>query len=96
MINPQDYAQRFSDLENRVKILEFIRRNPTHLNPEIGMREAAARAQAVPPDFVSRRSDFEAISDMGTFIRRLLSPEDLGYAVTAEVRALARKALGLP
>ncbi len=27
---------------------------------------------------------------------RLLSPEDLGYAVTSEVRDLARKALGLP
>ena len=30
------------------------------------------------------------------FARRLLSPEDLGHAVTPEVRDLAREVLGLP
>ncbi len=47
-------------------------------------------------DLPSRRSDVDAILQMTAFIRRLLSPEDFGYAVTEEVRTAALKALGLP
>lgn len=35
-------------------------------------------------------------SNRDAFIKRLLDPSDLGYAVTFEVRNAARRALGLP
>ncbi len=67
---------------------------------ETAMKEAAAKAQArtviseaYPPPM---RADTEAILALTKFAKRLLNPEDLGHAVTFEVRQLARRALGLP
>jgi hypothetical protein len=45
---------------------------------------------------VVRRTNVGAIVAMTDFIKRLLNPEDLGHAVTKEVRDEARRALGMP
>lgn len=45
---------------------------------------------------VPMRADTEAILALTKFAKRLLNPEDLGHAVTYEVRQAARRALGLP
>lgn len=58
--------------------------------------QTARLSSVVDPPPVSRRADATAILEMGAFIRRLLDPDDLGFAVTQEVRQLARKALDLP
>ena len=38
---------------------------------------------------------FEMQRDALSLVQRMLDPEDLGFAVTAEVRDLAREVLGL-
>ncbi len=50
-------------------------------------------SEAYPPPM---RADTEAILALTKFAKRLLNPEDLGHAVTFEVRQLARRALGSP
>jgi hypothetical protein len=50
-----------------------------------------ARSQYVP-----LRSDTKPLIDLAAFARRLLNPDDLGHAVTKEVRDAARRALGMP
>jgi hypothetical protein len=50
-------------------------------------------SEAYPPPM---RADTEAILTLTKFAKRLLNPDDLGHAVTFEVRQLARRALGLP
>lgn len=42
------------------------------------------------------RSDTKPLIDLAAFARRLLNPDDLGHAVTHEVRNAARRALGMP
>jgi hypothetical protein len=42
------------------------------------------------------RSDTKPLIDLAAFARRLLNPDDLGHAVTKEVRDSARRALGMP
>ena len=49
-------------------------------------------SEAYPPPM---RADTEAILALTKFAKRLLNPDDLGHAVTFEVRQLARRALGL-
>jgi hypothetical protein len=41
------------------------------------------------------RSDTRAVIDLAAFARRLIDMQDLGHAVTDEVRELAKRALGL-
>jgi hypothetical protein len=41
------------------------------------------------------RSDTRAVVDLAAFARRLVDMQDLGHAVTEEVRQLAMRALGL-
>ena len=53
-------------------------------------------AQTHPNNPPPMRADTEAILALTKFAKRLLNPEDLGHAVTFEVRQLARRALGLP
>ena len=84
-------------LENRIRQLEKHIHYPHN---EVAMKEAAAKAQAqtviseaYPPPM---RADTEAILALTKFAKRLLNPDDLGHAVTFEVRQLARRALGLP
>lgn len=57
--------------------------------------------EAYPPHVITdskvpMRADTEAILALTKFAKRLLNPDDLGHAVTFEVRQLARRALGLP
>jgi hypothetical protein len=62
----------------------------------LGYDRAKAQAvisEAYPPPM---RADTEAILALTKFAKRLLNPDDLGHAVTFEVRQLARRALGLP
>jgi hypothetical protein len=40
------------------------------------------------------RSDTASLLKLAEFARRLLDPDDLGHAVSFEVRELAREALG--
>jgi len=89
--------QRVENADQRIKQLEKHIHYP---HSETAMKEAAAKAQAqtvineaYPPPM---RADTEAILTLTKFAKRLLNPEDLGHAVTFEVRQLARRALGLP
>lgn len=80
----------------RVTELELIAlRSEGGASKALALQGAAVRAE-INPSPVSRRADATAILEMGAFIRRLLDPDDLGFAVTQEVRQLARKALDLP
>jgi hypothetical protein len=84
-------------------LLERVRQLEKHIHyphNEVAMKEAAAKAQAqaiiseaYPPPM---RADTEAILALTKFAKRLINPDDLGHAVTFEVRQLARRALGLP
>ena len=59
--------------------------------------DSYARMQGSDPRHLPpMRADTEAILALTKFAKRLLNPEDLGHAVTFEVRQLARRALGLP
>jgi hypothetical protein len=85
----------FSEMGARITQLEKHIHYP---HSEVAIKEAAARAQTIiseayPPPM---RADTEAILALTKFAKRLLNPEDLGHAVTFEVRQLARRALGLP
>jgi len=99
----EGFFAEFAALKERVKQLEKIVEYPqsqqnmtSAVAPgaafDTAIKEAAVRAQANQP----LTNDVRAIRDLGAFARRLLNPEDLGYAVTAEVRNEARRALGLP
>ena len=52
------------------------------------------RAQSDEHLYAPLRSDTAPLIRLAAFARRLLDPSDLGYAVTEEVRNLAREALG--
>ena len=60
-------------------------------------------ARTMPPHMVYQpehlyaplRSDTRAVIDLAAFARRLIDMQDLGHAVTEEVRELAKRALGL-
>jgi hypothetical protein len=52
--------------------------------------------QAVSGLYAPLRSDTKPLIDLAAFARRLLNPDDLGHAVTHEVRNAARRALGMP
>jgi hypothetical protein len=89
--------RRLAEVESRASQLEKHIHYPHN---EVAMKEAAAKAQAqtviseaYPPPM---RSNAETIFVLTSFAKRLLNPEDLGHAVTFEVRQLARRALGLP
>lgn len=60
----------------------------------IDMHEQAARAQATEHLYAPLRSDTRAVIDLAAFARRLIDMQDLGHAVTEEVRQLAMRALG--
>lgn len=63
--------------------------------PNTKLKEQAAQLQATEHLYAPLRNDTKAVLDLAAFARRLLNPEDLGHAVTQEVRDLAREALGL-
>lgn len=61
------------------------------------MQEDAARAQAEAPAdlYAPLRTNTGPLIRLTALARRMLDPDDLGHAVTEEVRNLAREALGL-
>jgi len=92
------------------KLLELAAQTP-HNEVAMKEAAAKAQAQPEPMQSYARmqaqtiisevypppmRADTEAILALTKFAKRLLNPEDLGHAVTFEVRQLARRALGLP
>jgi len=62
---------------------------------QTAMKSQAAQQQAQGL-YAPLRSDTKPLIDLAAFARRLLNPDDLGHAVTKEVRDSARRALGLP
>lgn len=61
--------------------------------------DAQQQAQDTKGDggpYAPLRSDTKPLIDLAAFARRLLNPDDLGHAVTKEVRDSARRALGMP
>ena len=72
--------KRISDLQLRVFALE----------------KKTFSSDAAPENlYAPLRNDTKAVLDLAAFARRLLDPQDLGHAVTFEVRQAAREALGM-
>jgi len=63
---------------------------------KLDMAEVLDQAREVMRDAVPQKTDTRTVLDLTSFAKRLLNPEDLGHAVTFEVRQAARRALGRP
>ena len=107
---PEDegYNARLTRIEARLALLEAFRdkqavalKNLGNLNvalqTDAALKSQAAQQQAQPPAnlYAPLRSDTRAVLDRAAFVRRLLDPQDLGWAVNTEIRRLAREALGI-
>jgi hypothetical protein len=98
------YNARITRLEAQVAMLEDrLSSSPNGWLGNVALKSQAAQTQAAqvqaqPPEglYAPLRNDTRAVLDLAAFVRRLLNPDDLGFAVTQEVRDAARKALGLP
>ena len=88
------YAARLTRIEARLALLEAFRDKEA---VQTKLKEQAAQQQAQRPvDLYSPlRNDTKAVLDLAAFVRRLIDPQDLGWAVSEEIRRLAREALGL-
>jgi hypothetical protein len=86
-------ARAADALAIRVTQLEKLVQYPNTAKQD--MREAAAKAQANEHLYAPLRSDTAPLIRLAAFARRLLDPSDLGYAVSREIRDLARDALGM-
>lgn len=109
MSEDNGYNARLTRIEARLALIEAFRDKQaleTHrlkgeLNPHIygqaAIKSEAAQHQAQPPAnlYAPLRNDTKAVLDLAAFVRRLLDPQDLGWAVSTEIRRLAREALGL-
>jgi hypothetical protein len=82
---------RIEGLESRLAKLEAPRDQQAVMANMKG--QAAQQAANL---YAPLRSDTKPLIDLGAFARRLLNPDDLGHAVTKEVRDSARRALGMP
>lgn len=84
-------------LYERISALEALTRKPPPRLTDWQMREDAARAQAEAPAdlYAPLRTNTGPLIRLTALARRMLDPDDLGHAVTEEVRNLAREALGL-
>lgn len=95
------YRNYLKELESRIEQLEAHVLYPkgqlatSTQQRHIDMHEQAARAQATEHLYAPLRSDTRAVIDLAAFARRLIDMQDLGHAVTEEVRQLAMRALGL-
>jgi|SRR6516225_2395989 hypothetical protein len=92
----------FKELEARIRFLERAhlensrRIHGVEKHFFTHVKEAAVRAEATPENlYAPLRSDTRAVVDLAAFVRRLVDMQDLGHAVTEEVRQLALRALGL-
>jgi len=87
---------RIADLVARVAQLEKLVQYPNSmLTTSANLRSEAAQQQATEHLYAPLRSDTRAVVDLAAFARRLIDMQDLGHAVTDEVRELAKRALGL-
>jgi hypothetical protein len=60
------------------------------------LKSQAAQQQATEHLYAPLRTNTGPLIRLTALARRMLDPDDLGHAVTEEVRNLAREALGLP
>jgi hypothetical protein len=82
-----------TNLQRRVAALEQGREQQAL---HMALKSQAAQQQATEQLYAPLRSDTKPLIDLAAFARRLLNPDDLGHAVTKEVRDSARRALGMP
>src|ERR1700758_2911095 len=87
-------AKRVVELEKLVRYP-----NTAKAGGAIKLKAQAGEMQApIPRDltlYAPLRSDTRAVIDLAAFARRLIDMQDLGHAVTEEVRELAKRALGI-
>lgn len=81
-------AQEVADLYTRIHNLEKHLHYPNTVKSE-------TEKKAPEHLYAPLRSDTRAVVDLAAFARRLVDMQDLGHAVTEEVRQLAMRALGL-
>ena len=97
--DPAWNQKRIDALETRMAQLERLVQYPNaHAMPHTEIKAQAAEMQArIDPLnlYAPLRSDTRAVIDLAAFARRLIDMQDLGHAVTDEVRELAKRALGL-
>jgi len=100
----QGARQQIADLFTRVAELERLVLFPNTVLTGATSTQLKAQAaqhqgmQQLEPDlnlYAPLRSDTRAVIDLAAFARRLIDMQDLGHAVTEEVRELAKRALGL-
>ena len=82
--------RRIGDLQLRTYAME----KKTFSSAAVDLRSQAAQCEATEHLYAPLRSDTSALLKLAELARRLLDPQDLGHAVTFEVRELAREALG--
>ncbi len=87
------YFEAFDKIEQRLAKLEAPRDQQAL---QTALKSQAAQQQATEQLYAPLRSDTKPLIDLAAFARRLLNPDDLGHAVTKEVRDSARRALGMP
>ena len=92
------YNQRISALEGisrslLMRIIALEGRAHSAYDPAV-LKAQATQIEATHDLYSPVRNDTEAIVKLANLARRLLDPQDLGHAVTFEVRELAREALG--
>ena len=80
-----------ADLYARITQLEKLIQYPNTYQSEMAKQQVEATQNLYAP----LRSDTRAVIDLAAFARRLIDMQDLGHAVTEEVRELAKRALGL-
>lgn len=95
-------ADEINQAYQRLASLETIR-NKQAFDAHTALKSQATQMQAESPYkpfpvvenlYAPLRSNAGPLLKLAAFARRLLDPDDLGHAVTPEVRDLAREALG--
>jgi hypothetical protein len=80
--------KQIAELYARVTQLEKLVQYPNTYQSEM-------QKKATEHLYAPLRSDTRAVLDLAAFARRLVDMQDLGHAVTEEVRQLAMRALGM-
>jgi|GEM_PF-5591875 len=87
----QGARRQIASLYERVTQLEKLVQYPNTYQSEMAKKQVEITENLYAP----LRSDTRAVIDLAAFARRLIDMQDLGHAVTDEVRELAKRALGL-
>jgi hypothetical protein len=91
----KDWMEDYYDVKKRLTQLERLVQYPNTVKSEVELKSQAAQVEATRNLYAPLRSDTRAVIDLAAFARRLIDMQDLGHAVTEEVRELAKRALGL-